>query len=181
MTTLNIYRLNYIVAWRGFGEADLGQPDFLLRRLVVSQKDTTGELPESRTVRESHADICVYAAALVLGSAITLSFLFSIFALLHTRRSGTKTTVLSIFNATVIFVGIATLSIGCAVWFFTLRPRAEFAAIWTEQTPTMQAWLQDNLQCCGYWNASSAGLFTSNTGFCGTAEVAAVSGLVSHV
>lgn len=104
-----------------------------------------------------------------------LTFAYSLLAFVLTHKAGAQTTHLSILNSLVIFTGCITLVIGSAVWFFTLRQRGEFEAIWEEQSPQEIVLVQDWLQCCGYWNAGAEGLFSQNTGFCGTAEIAAVS------
>lgn len=139
--------------WRGLGPADLTLPNLLLRRLVVSEKDSL--------------------AAAALGTYIVLTCLYSIYVLLYTRKSGTSLKHLNAFNVAIL-VGLCTaVAIGSAVWFFTLHERTEFEEIWMQQSPAIQAFLQDSLQCCGYWNASASGHFTASTGFCGTPQVEA--------
>ena len=113
--------------------------------------------------------------ALFLGSFMLLTFAYSVPAFVLTPKAGARTTHLSVLNTLVILTGCATLAIGSAVWFFTLRQRAEFEAIWKEQSPEGIVLVQDWLKCCGYWTASSEGLFSQATGFCGTTEIAAVS------
>jgi hypothetical protein len=76
---------------------------------------------------------------------------------------------LSIFNITIVISAISTMAIGTAVWFFTLRQRADFETVWKKHDSSVKDFLQDSLQCCGYWNATAAGLFqasTTTTGFC---------------
>lgn len=145
--------LFFVFGWRGLGEPALDAPEMYLRRIVVSVKDAW--------------------AALFLGGFMLPTFAYSVPAFVLTRKAGARTTHLSVLNTLVILTGCVTLAIGSAVWFFTLRQRAEFEAIWKEQSPEGIVLVQDWLKCCGYWNASSEGLFSQATGFCGTAEIAA--------
>jgi len=66
---------------------------------------------------------------------------------------------------------MVTTIIGCIVWFFTLQPRARLFDIWNRQPIPTQQFLQDQLQCCGYFDATAAQGFTATSGFC--ANVAA--------
>jgi len=157
---------------------------FTLKRLIFSDMDLN--------------------AAIGLGSIITLSFFFSIIALVssfgsvtdavlgktgsfmkHARR---KTRMLVVFNGTLVAAGIATVVIGCIIWFYTLQERNEFEKVWLKQDIAVQQFLQNSLQCCGYWNASTTnGLFSSQlaTGFCSGSNVAnnvtAVQGCVTPI
>ena len=97
-------------------------------------------------------------AAIALGSYILLSFGYSLFAIFHTRKAGTRTRILSIFNITIVLAAVSTMAIGTAVWFFTLRQRADFETVWIDHSSEVKQFLQDSLQCCGYWNATAAGL-----------------------
>ncbi|ORY74756.1 hypothetical protein BCR35DRAFT_343831 [Leucosporidium creatinivorum] len=74
---------------------------------------------------------------------------------------------LIIFNWLLIASTIITLIVASIIWFFTLKERANFEKMWLEQNGETQALLQDSLSCCGYWNATTLGLFTQTTGFCG--------------
>ena len=141
------------VAWRGFGGADPGRSHFL-RKFLITEKDTI--------------------AAISLGTWILASVALSIPAFIHTRRPGTKLKLLNALNVTVVMSTIATIAIGTAVWYFTLTERKSYMKVWAAASDDSQIWLQETLKCCGYWNATTAGLWTQNSGFCGTAEVAAV-------
>ena len=73
------------------------------------------------------------------------------------------------------------------IWLFSLQQRAEFSAIWGQQTQATQQALQDTFSCCGYWsvdevatvrwlksrNGTAAGQFTAQAGFCADATFAA--------
>lgn len=143
------------VAWRGLGEADISNEGMYLRRLVVTVKDAW--------------------AALFLGVIILLSVFYSVPALLITRRPGsTSTAHLTALNIMIALACVANTAVGTAIWFFTLKQRDNFETVWREAGPRGQQVLQDWMGCCGYWNASAAGLFASPTGLCASSQVAAV-------
>lgn len=128
-----------------------GGQEHTLRHLVINDKDLT--------------------AGIVLGVIYIISWLISIPAFISSkRRSGRKanTTLLASFNWTLVLAALVTLVIGLVIWFFTLRERSEFLKVWNEQSVETQVYLQDTLQCCGYFNATSAGFFNpaAATGFC---------------
>lgn len=125
-----------------------------LRRLVVTAKDAW--------------------AALFIGVFILLSVLYSLPAYFVTRRPSQSTAYLTALNVMLVLAALATTAVGTAVWFYTLRQRDNFEVVWREAGPKGQQVLQDWMGCCGYWNASSAGLFASPTGLCASPQVAAV-------
>ncbi|GAA6018058.1 hypothetical protein JCM10207_006065 [Rhodosporidiobolus poonsookiae] len=61
---------------------------------------------------------------------------------------------------------VTTLVVASVIWFFTLTEVEDFRRIWEKQDGSMQAFLQDKLACCGYFNASSSGLFSQPLGLC---------------
>lgn len=124
-----------------------------LRRLVVSDSDLTG--------------------GIVLGVMFLISFLFSIPGYITSKghdERGATTKGLATFAWTLVVTVLTNIVVGSAIWFFTLRERNEFYSVWLKQPAATQAFLQDSLQCCGYWNATAAGSFTVNTGFCANVQ-----------
>ncbi|GAA5886478.1 hypothetical protein JCM6882_001649 [Rhodosporidiobolus microsporus] len=76
---------------------------------------------------------------------------------------------LILFCWTLVGTMIATLGVASVMWFFTLTEIDDFRKIWLEKDDATQAFLQDKLACCGYFNATSAGLFnpsTATSGIC---------------
>jgi len=43
---------------------------------------------------------------------------------------------------------------GTYIWFFTLRERDNFRAVWSEQTSSTRIAIQDMFKCCGYYNGT---------------------------
>jgi hypothetical protein len=64
-----------------------------------------------------------------------------------------------------------TLLAGSYIWFSSLREVEQYALIFEGLDPTVQESIQDRLQCCGYYNATDAGIFSSATGHCAPATV----------
>lgn len=114
---------------------------------------------------------CRTLAAVALACWITLSFVVSAPAALHTRKPGTKSTWLNAFTITVLMSTMATIAIGTCVWFYTLQVQIEYEGVWTAASPAMHIFLQDTLHCCGYYNATLPGLFAESSGFCATPSV----------
>lgn len=109
--------------------------------------------------------IVTHFSAVPLSANMTAA---SAFAILRTRLRG-----LYVFNGILLGTSLVTLVMGLVVWFATLQQRSEYEAIFVAQAPQMQQWIQDSLQCCGYWNATSTGHFAQATGFCASPAVAA--------
>ena len=61
-----------------------------------------------------------------------------------------------VLNYALVIDGIMIIVIGVFVWFFTLRERDNFHKLWLELTSAERLTLQDQLQCCGYFDASDA-------------------------
>lgn len=111
----------------------------------------------------SNADL---TAGTVLGVALLITFGISVGAIVQRNH---VTLGLVILNWFLIMDAIGVLVIGTFVWFYTLRERAEFHALWIQQTSNNRIALQDKFQCCGYFNASDhsevGGQFCANTTF----------------
>lgn len=120
---------------------------FTLRRLAITSTDLT--------------------TGIILGILIITSWLISLGGIATALKRGRfNSTGLVAFNWSLVIVAIVTVAIACNVWFFTLRMRAEFLVVWNAQSQTTHQFLQDTLQCCGYFNATSAGFFSAPGGFC---------------
>ncbi|RSH92367.1 phospholipid scramblase 1 [Saitozyma podzolica] len=100
---------------------------------------------------------------IILGATYLSACLFSIPAILSPRG---RPFLLKALNGWLIVISAFTLAIGTYIWFFSLRQLNEFAAIWAKQSPAVQQAIQDNFSCCGYWNSTAAGEFTTHLGFC---------------
>jgi len=138
----------------------------VLKHLVINEKDLT--------------------AGLILAGFYIFSWLFSIPAFIASKQRSklrANTTMLAAFNWTLVLAGLVTVTIGTAIWFFTLRLRVEFEDVWKEQSTSTLITLQNSLQCCGYWNATSAGLFTPDlaTGFCANVQNVTASPCVTPI
>ncbi|KAI5480522.1 hypothetical protein MNV49_000675 [Pseudohyphozyma bogoriensis] len=121
-----------------------------LRKLVITDLDTT--------------------IATVLGVIIVVAFLVGLVGFFTSRGpgKGEKSTGLVVFSYVLVATGIITVIMGSIIWFFTLTERNDYMEVWLAQSDATQAFLQDTLSCCGYWNATTEGLFTQATGFCAT-------------
>ena len=123
---------------------------------------------------------------LIIGTVTLLSFVLSIYAIV-TGMKDNKANVagLRYFAVSIILscahdifairhwsaeqpvcTAIATTAVGLAIWFWTLRPRAEYAVIWQAQNTATQQALQDHLKCCGYFSPTAEGFLTATQGFC---------------
>lgn len=139
----------------------------LVFAIVIRMQGGTGGPPNDATLRRLVVSDTFLNAGIALGIIIIASWLVSLYGITSARKiSKTCTDGLMWFNWTIVGSTITTIVVGVLIWFFTLRPRAAFADIWRAQTPATQTYLQNTLQCCGYWDASTAGLFTAPTGFC---------------
>jgi len=121
----------------------------------------------SDTLRRLVVHRSILNGGIVMGSLIFTTFLISIYGLLSSMRQGRALVrPLIVFNVSLLILLLATISVGGAIWFFTLRERVAYAAVWQAQSPAMQQFLQDTLKCCGYFDATPAGLFSVAAGFC---------------
>jgi hypothetical protein len=87
-------------------------------------------------------------AGTVLGIFLLITFVISIGAIVQRNH---VTFGLAILNWTLLIDALGIIIIGTFVWFFTLRERANYHAVWLRQTPETRLKLQDTLKCCGYF------------------------------
>jgi len=111
----------------------------------------------------SHADL---SAGLVMGIALLITSFLSVGAIIQRNH---VTIGLVILNWMLIADAVIVLIIGTFVWFYTLRERNEFHAEYANLQPSQRIFLQDQFQCCGYFNASDliqiGGNFCQNSTF----------------
>jgi len=139
----------------------------ILFSIVVKSSNAAPGVLNSLTLRSLVISDMDLTAALVLGVIIALSWMVGIAGAVTGLKKGKRHTFgLLAFNWSILAAATATTLIGCAVWFFTLQPRQEFFEIWNVQSQATQQFLQDTLQCCGYFDATTAQGFTAPSGFC---------------
>jgi len=111
----------------------------------------------------SNADL---TAGLVMGIALLLTSFLSIGAIIQRNH---VTIGLVILNWVLIADAVIVLSIGSFVWFYTLRERNEFHVEYAKLLPSQRIAIQDQFNCCGYFNASDliqiGGSFCQNSTF----------------
>ncbi|CAH7687748.1 expressed protein [Phakopsora pachyrhizi] len=77
---------------------------------------------------------------------------------------------LGVYLIVMFLTFVVTMGIATVIWFTTLRERTLVFPAWNEQLPVAaKRFIQDDLKCCGWFNATTAGLFDINelgTGFC---------------
>ncbi|KAB5596125.1 hypothetical protein CTheo_397 [Ceratobasidium theobromae] len=113
-------------------------PD-LLRDLVISDTDLNGGLS--------------------IGIMFCITFVISIGAIL-TKASNMG---LKALNWSLIVDSVATVVVGSIVWFYTLQERKNFSEVWGQQSQDTLLKIQENFQCCGYYNGTDRAI---GTGIC---------------
>lgn len=109
--------------------------------------------------------------AITLGGLVAISTIWSLLAYFCARRANATTRPFTLFNVSVVAMITVTLLAGSYIWFSSLREIEEYARIFKGLDPTVQGFIQERLQCCGYYNTTSAGIFSSVTGYCASATV----------
>ncbi|CAE6477900.1 hypothetical protein ACGC1H_002701 [Rhizoctonia solani] len=112
----------------------------LLRDLVISDTDLN--------------------AGLGLGIMFAITSVLSIGAILTPKAT---TGGLKALNWVLIADSIATVIVGSVVWFYTLEERENFSGVWGEQSQETQSRIQEQFQCCGYYNGTDRAV---GTGIC---------------
>lgn len=113
-------------------------------------------------------------AGTVLGIALLITFAVSICAIVQRNHI---TIGLVILNSTLLIDAIGIIIIGTFVWFYTLRERANFHVLWAEASRETRITLQDQLKCCGYFNATDLAEVGGN--FCQTQDF--ITGLAANI
>lgn len=106
--------------------------------------------------------------SLVLGIFISIAAIIGLAGFYQGFGSGNgdKNRGLTTFNVALVATLITTVIAGSIIWFYTLTERADYEKVWIAQPLNTQVYLQNTLSCCGYWNATTAGLLVAPTGFC---------------
>jgi len=111
----------------------------------------------------SNADL---TAGLVMGIALLLTSFLSVGAIIQRNH---VTMGLVVLNWVLIADAVIVLSIGSFVWFYTLCERNEFHVQYANLQPSQRITIQDQFNCCGYFNASDliqiGGNFCQNSTF----------------
>jgi len=108
-------------------------------------------------------------AGIVFAGGVFMTVLISLWPLTtKPTKDNEATKPVVIYIGSLLITSLITMSIGTTIWFYTLREKAEFLPVWQAQSSTTQVFIQDTLSCCGWFNATTEGLFDSNlqTGFC---------------
>lgn len=87
-------------------------------------------------------------ASLGLGIAYAATFIIALIAIVQPNH---VTMFLAGLNWVLLIDGLATLVIGTAIWFWTLRERIEYDRKWLVAGSVVQTTLQDHFSCCGYF------------------------------
>lgn len=105
-------------------------------------------------------------AGLAVGIALLLTSFVSVGAIIQRNH---VTIGLVILNWLLIADAVIVLVVGTFVWFYTLRERAEYHSIYAKLQPSQRISIQDQFQCCGYFDASDlieiGGSFCQNSTF----------------
>ncbi|KAF9459365.1 tetraspanin Pls1 family [Collybia nuda] len=113
-------------------------------------------------------------AGMILGIALLITFAISVVAVVQKNH---VTMGFVVLNYALLIDAIGIVIIGTFVWFFTLQERANFHTLWLEATRETRIKLQDQLRCCGYFNATDQ--VEIGGAFCQSPEF--VSGLLTNL
>ncbi|GAA6030960.1 hypothetical protein JCM8097_008957 [Rhodosporidiobolus ruineniae] len=136
---------------------------------VWRTQSTPGQLGK-HTLRGLVAMEMHLTAATALGVALLVVLLLGVLGFVQGWRPGSlqrkEAKGLIGFAWALAGTMMTTLVVASILWFYSLRERNNFRKVWLARDGPTQVFLQDKLQCCGYFNASSAGLFTQPVDFC---------------
>jgi len=90
-------------------------------------------------------------AGTVLGITLIITFLISIVAIAQKNH---VTLGFVILNYALLLDAMGIIIIGTFVWWYTLEERANFHQLWLQASSATRIALQDQFQCCGYFNGS---------------------------
>jgi hypothetical protein len=103
-------------------------------------------------------------AGMILGIAFIVTFFVSVGAIVQRNH---VTIGLVVLNYALIIDSLAITVIATGIWFFTLQTRANLQPLWQQATPAVRQALQDQFQCCGYFNGSDT---AEIAGYCQSTE-----------
>lgn len=106
----------------------------------------------------------------IIGAASTfVSVVISLwtFATRPTRENA-HTLPIRLYMSSLLITLFITLIAASLIWFSTLRERTLFTPVWSALPTPQKIYIQNDLQCCGWFNATLPGLFTDDlmSGFC---------------
>jgi len=93
----------------------------------------------------------ILLAGLILGICLLITFMVSVGAIVQANH---VTIGLVILNYFLLADAVVVLIIGTYIWIPSLTQRARFHNAWTHLTVGERIRLQDQWNCCGYFNAS---------------------------
>jgi len=96
----------------------------------------------------SNADLM---AGTVLGIALIITFLISIVAIAQRNH---VTLGFVILNYALLLDAMGIIIIGTFLWWYTLEERSNFHQLWLQASSATRIALQDQFQCCGYFDGS---------------------------
>jgi len=109
-------------------------------------------------------DLVINNIDLIAGLVMGVTFILtSIFGLIGIFQRNHITMPLVALNWMLFVDALYVMVIATAVWFYSLRQRNEFYVVWKEQTSAVRTLLQDQLQCCGYFDSTDNVI---SAGFC---------------
>ncbi|KAI9599804.1 hypothetical protein KEM48_006333 [Puccinia striiformis f. sp. tritici PST-130] len=76
-----------------------------------------------------------------------------------TTRDNAQTLPLRVYMSSLIITLFITLIAASLVWFSTLRERTLFTPVWSGLPVPQRIFIQNDLKCCGWFNATLSGLF----------------------
>ncbi|EGG00208.1 uncharacterized protein MELLADRAFT_112043 [Melampsora larici-populina 98AG31] len=112
-------------------------------------------------------------AGLIFSIATFVSFVISLWPVFtKPTRDNAATRPVAIHMLFILVVFLLTMGAATTIWFTTLRIRALFTPVWIEQPLEIKLFLQNSLQCCGWFNATASGMFDQElrTGYCSNPE-----------
>ncbi|OAV99379.1 hypothetical protein PTTG_04553 [Puccinia triticina 1-1 BBBD Race 1] len=113
-------------------------------------------------------DMVIYGG--FIGSAstfLTVAISLWTFATRPTRDNA-QTLPLRAYMTSLITTLLITLMAASLIWFSTLRERTLFTPVWDALPLPQKIFIQNDLSCCGWFNATLAGRFNDDlmVGFC---------------
>jgi len=104
------------------------------------------------------------SAGMIMGVALILTFFISVGGIVQRNHI---TMGLVVLNYALIIDSLAIVIIGSGIWFFTLQLQVNLHPVWLQSTPAVRLALQDQFQCCGYFNGTDT---AEIGGYCQSSE-----------
>lgn len=138
-----------VLSWRDMLSKPIGSNTDIYNRLAISH-------------------LVIYGG--IIGAASTfVSVVISLwtFATRPTRENA-HTLPIRLYMSSLLITLFITLIAASLIWFSTLRERTLFTPVWSALPTPQKIYIQNDLQCCGWFNATLPGLFTDDlmSGFC---------------